>query len=360
MTTTFTPVRSDLETLTGLEVIKGIAILILANNEADVIGETIRSVRLALGPHDAVIVIADNCCDDTTERALEAGALVYQRFTDSPDGKGTALKWFIDQAGSFLENYDLVVILDADNRVSSDFLRQVRAGYQENVVIQCFVQPVDVEGSTLGKLIALSEIHEQRTMDRIRSFFGWPVRLRGTGMVMTPAQLKVVEARVATEVEDIALSLLFVSGGIRVLQNDQAYVLDPKPLESALASRQRARWFRGQWVALWHYRREVWRLVLRGPSGWSLLGSLFLKPRWLMDLILIVLAIVLTQFSWLLAFLALGKVFFDLACLGHTILTSEDRNGYLKAILHAPDFLLMWLRGILLAFKKNPWLRARP
>jgi hypothetical protein len=178
-------------------------------------------------------------------------------------------------------------------------------------------------------------------------------------MVLVPGLLKIVADLIDTEVEDLALSLLFVARGVPVQRNNRVCVYDPKPRESVLASRQRARWFRGQWVACWHYRREALGLVKRGPAGWSLLSALFLKPRWLMDLLLLLAALGAARVSWLLAVPFLARVALDLACLGWTILSSGDRNEYLKAVLHIPGFIVMWLRGFLLAFQKSPWLRAR-
>jgi glycosyltransferase involved in cell wall biosynthesis len=358
MTISFSLVESN-PAFTGLELVKSAAVIILAHDEAGVIETTVQSVVLAQEAGDALFVIADNCSDDTTMLAARAGACVLERQGESITGKGAALKWFVNQKDDLLERHDLVVILDADNHVATEFLREIKAAYQSDGIMQCLVQPVGYQGSPLGTLIALSEIHEQRTVDAIRVHFGWPVRLRGTGMVMAPRILKVVADMIDTEVEDIALSLLFAARGIPVYRNTKNCILDPKPRESVLASRQRARWFRGQWTAFWLYRREVGILLKRGPAGWSLLSNLFLKPRWLADMILLVLALAVFQFSWLAAVLLLAKALFDLICLIWTIFASDNRNEYLKAILHIPGFIMMWLRGFLLAFQKSSWLRAR-
>jgi hypothetical protein len=40
-------------------------------------------------------------------------------------------------------------------------------------------------------------------------------------------------------------------------------------------------------------------------------------------------------------------------------MVSEERTRFLKAILHVPAFIWMWLRGIRLAFRRSTWLRAR-
>jgi cellulose synthase/poly-beta-1,6-N-acetylglucosamine synthase-like glycosyltransferase len=335
------------------------AVLIFANNEANVISASVESVWLAIDPQDAVYVIADNCQDDTAQQAARAGAKVFERQTGAPYGKGAAIRWLVEEEWDRLAGYDLLVILDADNRIPADFMQQVKAGYPDDALLQCLVLPVEYQDSWLSTLIALSEIHEQKTIDAMRSFLGWPVRLRGTGMVIPPHLLKEIASEIETEVEDFAISLLFVAHGLKIRRNHQAIVYDPKPREPILASRQRARWFRGQMQAFWRYRKEIIRLLLRGPHGWALLDSLFMKPRWLVDLLLVFFSVLLSRISWLLAGVVLARVLLDLICLGWTILVSKERNRFLKAILHVPGFLWMWLRGILLAFRKSTWLRAR-
>jgi len=335
------------------------AVLILANNESNVIAASVESVRQALDPCDAVYVIADNCQDDTARKAAAAGAFVLERQTGGPYGKGAAIQWLVHQAWDQLAGYSLLVILDADNRLPPEFIHEVKNGYPGDGILQCLVLPVEYQGSSLSTLIALSEIHEQMTIDSIRTLPGWSVRLRGTGMVIPPDLLKLVADEIETEVEDFAMSLLFAARGIKIRRINRAIVFDPKPSESILASRQRARWYRGQMLAFWRYRGEILRLVESGPNGWALLDSLFMKPRWLIDLLLTLLAVLLSRVSWLLAGVVSARVFIDLLCLAWTIMVSEERARFLKAILYVPAFIWMWLGGFLLAFRKSTWLRAR-
>ena len=335
------------------------AVLVFANNEAAVITSSLQSVNEALEAGDAIHVIADNCQDDTATLAAEAGADVFERSTGDASGKGAAIRWYIQQAGASLDEFDLLVVLDADDRVPPDFIRKVKDGFNSDVVFQCLVQPVDYQHSHLGTLIALSEKHEQQTIDSIRSFLGWPVRLRGTGMVIPPALLQQVAADVDTGVEDLAISLLMTAAGIPIRRNNLAVVFDPKPSGSVPASRQRARWFRGQWIAFWRYRRQVGKLFRQGKKSWALLDALFMKPRWLVDAFCLLAGLLLLKIAWWLAAFFLLRVLVDVVVLLWTIFRSSERWNYLKAILHLPGFIWMWLRGIALSFQKNAWLRAR-
>jgi len=337
-----------------------IAFLILAHNEAAVIERAVESVCQALSPQDKLYVVADNCSDDTATRAHNAGAAeVFVRGSEPLNGKGVALAWFVKHHWERLTDHAAVVILDADNRISPEFSRILRdqlTGRDE--VLQCFIQPVDYENSPLSTLIALSELLEQLVPDQIRTTLGWPVRLRGTGMVISPIALQQVCEQVQTEVEDIALSLLFTARGIKIKRLDAAIVYDPKPGESLAAARQRARWFRGQWAALWHYRTEVWKIVKQGLSGWSLLSSLFIKPRWLVTASKIILAVLCSPLPALAIFFWLA-VLLDLVFFSIGLLLIEKRTVFLKAIIYFPLFVMMWLRSFILAFQRSPWMRVR-
>ena len=336
-----------------------LAFIILAHNEAAVIERAVDSIRQTLSPCDALYLVADHCSDDTAIRACNAGAEVFTRGCEPFNGKGAALAWFVDHYRERLLTYAALVILDADDRISADFSQLLRARLSDSEeVIQCFIQPADYERTPLGTLIALSELLEQSVHERIRSMLGWPIRLRGTGMAISPGALLQVGDQLQTEVEDIALSLLFASRGIKSTRLDTAIVYDPKPEGSLAASRQRARWFRGQWIALWHYRHDVLRIIAQGPPGWSLLGALFGKPRWLIFVIKIILALLCSHWPWLAALLW-AAVSIDLLTLAIGIGMLKEKRMFLKAIFHFPTFVFMWLRSFFLAAQRSEWLRTR-
>jgi 1,2-diacylglycerol 3-beta-glucosyltransferase len=338
---------------------KKISVLILAHNEAGVIGNTVASVLEDHSRDDSLFVVADNCTDDTAERAREAGARVFVRDTGNADGKGKALAWFMREHGDCLAGSDMLVILDADSKVKDGFSDIVKTNItEEKPVFQCFLLPVSDNQSPVGRLAALSELLDQCLSDWIRSSFNWPIRLRGTGMIIRPELLANVSEQLATEVEDIALTLLLVAKGINISRMEKAVVFDQKPGSSGAATEQRARWFRGQWVALWHYRREIFKLIGKGPAGWTLLSSLFLRPKWLMVVITFLLAVLLLHWPWLsLIFWLIGCLSLLYYAIGMTRL--PERATYVRALLYTPAFIWMWLRSLVLALRSSSWRRSR-
>ena len=57
------------------------AVIIAARNESAVLPELIRSIRQQNYPAELIdiLVVADNCTDDTAQAARDAGAIVFER-----------------------------------------------------------------------------------------------------------------------------------------------------------------------------------------------------------------------------------------------------------------------------------------
>ena len=339
---------------------QGIALIVFAHNEASIIQQTTSAALKALrSSQDALFVIADNCEDDTAAIASNSGAQVFIRYQASPRGKGAALTWFLEQNDAMLMGFDYLVVLDADSQIEADFIEKLGISLTEDILAaQCFLNPVVTEEKPLGVLIGLSELIEQNSFERVRSMLGLSVRLRGTGMVFKPELLFAVSKQVDSEVEDIVLNLLIAEKKVVVRSLSSVVVFDPKPGEIGAASRQRARWFRGQWDVLIRHRRTILKLMGYGLNGWSLLSLLFLKPRWLKLFLMLVGCLILIPYP--LPFLIiLGLVFLEIIMCGIGIFIIPEKRKYLHSLFYLPRFIWMWVNGILLSLKPGPWQRVR-
>jgi len=101
-------------------------IIVPAHNESAGIAETVRSLLGIDYPadHFDVLVVADNCSDDTAARAREAGAQVLERTDTERRGKGYALHHAFERLP---KDVDAVVVVDADTLVSPNLLRAFAA-----------------------------------------------------------------------------------------------------------------------------------------------------------------------------------------------------------------------------------------
>ena len=97
-----------------------IAVLIPAHNESLGIVATLNSIKPQLKPSDRMVVIADNCTDDTAQIALANGAEVIERQDAVCRGKGYALDFGIRHLSH--NPPGVVVVVDADCTLQADSL----------------------------------------------------------------------------------------------------------------------------------------------------------------------------------------------------------------------------------------------
>jgi len=335
-------------------------VLIPAHNEAGTIGATVAALQAELSesPSAQLWVMADRCTDGTAPEAEAAGARVAAR-TEGRLGKGAVLAWWLAQYSSEWQSGDCLVILDADSRLSAGGLNELRLALDSGAVAaQTFVAPAAANNA--ARLAGWSEVLMQDIDDEARLRCGWNVPLRGTGMAFRAEVLAELTPYLHTLAEDLELDVLLAARRAKVLFVPQAKVYDPKPQQTAGASRQRARWLQGQVQVIRDYWREALQALLTGGIGaWFLLWLLFLRPKTaLIGIRLLLLAVGLLSTGWLLAGLALlGLVLDVMYYLGGAAIV-EERQRYLQDLLAAPRYVAMWLYSFGLATVRRGWLKA--
>ena len=106
----------------GAEATKGTMVaLVPAHNEAAGIRATLESLARQTRPADRVVVIADNCTDDTAGIAADAGAEVYVT-VGNRHKKAGALNQALAQILPTLGPNDAVLVMDADSTLAAEFV----------------------------------------------------------------------------------------------------------------------------------------------------------------------------------------------------------------------------------------------
>jgi cellulose synthase/poly-beta-1,6-N-acetylglucosamine synthase-like glycosyltransferase len=349
--------------------VTGLDVVILARDEADVIGETLRSLVPEVGNSDRIHVVADHCHDQTPRLAREAGAAVHVRSGAGPEGKGAALRWWLERTGRQASARPWIVVLDADTRVAPGFFARIRQGLGSGAAaIQARLEPDLGSRSLVPLLAAYSETVELHVYDALRSALKWPVRLRGTGMAFQRPILERASKNLHTAVEDVELSLLLTAAGETIQYAPDTYVTDPKPRDQAGAIRQRARWLKGQLEIVRDYRGVILRLLAQGPPGWSLLSSTLAKPR----TIVLGLKGAVAIAGWLAALWWGGMAWRWLAAIGTLSLGLEvaaygvglrfveSPREIAGALVRSPVYAVLWLKSVALSLVPcDGWLRSR-
>jgi len=338
---------------------RGCAVLIAAHDEAGTIGPTVAALRKHLPewPGSSLWVVADRCTDDTANEAAQAGAQVAARTTGKL-GKGAVIAWWLRQYDAVWQSKDAVLILDADTKIAPGTLSALRQAMANGAdAAQAFVSPDASTNS--GRLAGWSEVLMQRIDDEARRRCGWPVPLRGTGMVLRGELLAELAPRLHTYAEDLELDVILAARGARVEFVPEAVIYDPKPQQAAGASRQRARWLQGQLQVLRDYRREFVRALLTGGAGaWFLLWLLMLRPKILfigLRILLLLTGLFFPPLFWMaLAGLTMDGIYY---LAGAAIV--DDPRRYLLDLLAVPRYAAMWFYSFGTALiRRRVWLRA--
>jgi cellulose synthase/poly-beta-1,6-N-acetylglucosamine synthase-like glycosyltransferase len=230
---------------------KKFAIFIPAHNEEVVISSIVENLKHMNYPKELydVFVVADNCSDKTGEAALKAGAKVLVRFDSADKGKGHALKWAFDSVLFSKHNdceYDSAVILDADNLVAKDFLREMNnklcAGHK---VVQGFIDSKNPNDSWITMAYSVSFWSVNRLFQSARCFLGLSNEIGGTGFCMDVQVLKKMGWEATSLAEDLEFTAKLVLNGFKVAWAPNAVIYDEKPLTLMQSWKQRRRWMQG-------------------------------------------------------------------------------------------------------------------
>lgn len=225
-------------------------VVVPAHNEAAGIAATLDSLMRLDYPSDRfqVVVVADNCTDDTAAIAVQSGATVLIREDGARRGKGWALRFAFDWL--LRERrlaWDVVVVIDADSRVSPGLLTSIAsriAAGARAVQATYLPTPGTPDPTSVITEVAFSAFHRLRSAGRER--LGLSAGLRGNGMAFTRDLLATVPHDAFSRTEDLEFGVLLGLHGIRVGYAADAVVRGEMPTRREVVVRQRERWIGGR------------------------------------------------------------------------------------------------------------------
>jgi cellulose synthase/poly-beta-1,6-N-acetylglucosamine synthase-like glycosyltransferase len=220
-------------------------VLIPAHNEGAGILPTIRDIQAQLRPNDSILVVADNCTDDTAAIVQSAGVELTVRADPARRGKGYALEFGVRHLR--LNPPDVVVIMDADCRLGENALRYMSdRAMASGRPVQALYLMLAPENAPPGKGV---DLFAWRVKNWIRplglGLFGLPTQLFGTGMAFPFSLLMDRDLGNSRLAEDCALGIALASAGYPPLFVSEARVHSHFPVSQAGSESQRQRWEKG-------------------------------------------------------------------------------------------------------------------
>lgn len=342
-------------------------VIVPAHNESSIIAHTVASLKKIDWPAELhrLIVVADNCSDDTASIARQAGAEVLERHDTSLRGKGYALNFaFKDSAArGFAE---AVVVIDADAEVSTNLLSAIAARLEQGaqaVQVHYGILNPNVTWRTRLITIAKSAFHSVRS--RARERLGVSCGIRGNGWCVTHKLLQQVPYQAFSLTEDVEYGIELGIAGFRVYYAEEAHSDAEMVSGEQAARKQRQRWEDGRFQLI---RSKTWRLLVesfRQPSKVCLDLALDLMVLPLSYVVINVALLLVTSLILMSIDHSMDWVWVSIGCL--TALVLHVMRGWqlsgtgiqgLIDFAHAPGFLLWKLVLMLRRRDSKEWVKT--
>jgi cellulose synthase/poly-beta-1,6-N-acetylglucosamine synthase-like glycosyltransferase len=345
-----------------------LAIVMPAHDEALGIAATLRALLPQLAPGDRLIVVADNCSDDTASVARREGAEVIVRTDAVRRGKGYALDFGVRHLES--DPPDIALIVDADCEVAPGALESLAAMCSSTgrpvQALYLMHSPPNAGLKTRIAEFAWVLRNQVRPLGLWR--LGLPCQLMGTGMAFPWECLRTSALATGHIVEDLKLGIDLALAGHAPLFCPEALVTSRFPDSAAGLESQRTRWEHGHLGVIF---RDAPRLFLqallrRRPVLLALALDLSVPPLALLALQLLLVWVAtlalyaLTEATTPLWLASLGVVLFGLAVI--TAWGRFARHVVSLASLALVPVYVLWkipLYAKFLVSRQIDWVRSR-
>lgn len=293
--------------------LRKIAVFIPAYKEDGIIKETAKAALKQHYPSHLfeIIVIADTLKKETVNELqnfpIQVVEVAFEKST-----KAKALNKTLDiLRGS---DFDIAVVLDADNIMQSNFLSRVNNRFEAGCKALQGRRAAKNEQTGFALLDAASEDVNNHILCKGHQSLGLSARLAGSGMAFDYTLFQSIMADVtAVGGFDKELELRFTQKGIKVEYDEEAIIYDEKVSQSNQFSRQRSRWLAAQY-------RYAKQFLLRGVFDFIIKGNvdflnktlqMTLPPRLLIPIVLFFGACINFLFSSDVVMLWLGALVFS-------------------------------------------------
>ena len=219
-------------------------LLIPAHNEAEQIKEVLEALLPQITEQDRVIVIADNCHDNTAELARSTGVTVLEREHKYDRGKGYALDFAIQKIKH--DPPEVLVILDGDCIISPNTIKNITTkAIATNRPVQATYLMEQPQNPSLKDKISMFSI-KVKNLVRLLGLnrLGWHCLLTGSGMAFPWPLIERVSLAGSKTTDDMQLTVDLALAGSTPVFCEEALVIG-RLMKDKDAASQRSRWEHG-------------------------------------------------------------------------------------------------------------------
>ena len=346
------------------------AIIIPAYNEELLIGRLIKSL-LEIN-YDAslrqIIVVADNCTDRTGEISAKYPVQVLKREDRTRIGKGYALNWAFEKIR--LDEYDAVLIIDADNTVNIEILQELnRLLNNGELVIQCCNNVGNREDSWITELLYVSRTVSNKLYHYSKYKLGLSSYLMGNGICLKKEIIKSIGWKAFTQGEDWEYTAELIKNKIKIAFAVKAKVFHQESQNLKQARSQRIRWASGKFKIIQKHGIPIFLYAIKN-NEWRMLDAVLpiIFPNFSLNVNLLLCSFILclglptTGYGIFLIVITLGSIVGLITVFTIGAIIAGNYKKTLKASVMAPVFLIWKLvidtLSIAGIYKNKNWIRT--
>lgn len=277
------------------------AILFPAYKEDRVILPVVESFLQQHYPQELykVIIISDHMQETTNERLAQLPiTLLKANYENS--SKAKALNFAMNHFGR--DEFDAVVILDADNIVDTNFLLEINKVFDAGVQAIQAHRTAKNRNTDIAVLDGLSEEVNNSIFRRGHVRLGISSALIGSGMIFNYQWFHDNVKHLVTTGEDKELEVLLLKQRIFIEFLDEVYVYDEKTQGEKGFYNQRRRWLATQFAQWGRVFKDLPQAILSGNIDYSdKLIQWMLPPRLILFGGIIVMGSIMQIIDWPLA-----------------------------------------------------------
>jgi len=241
------------------------SVLIPAHNESGTIEKTLINIKDQLSEHDRMLVVADNCSDDTAAIARNHGADVIERTDTENRGKGFALDFGVKHLAA--DAPEVVIIIDADCLVSNGALKKLAAAaLKANKPIQALYLMKYATPSLKQRISEFAWLVKNHVRPLGLRNVGLPCQLMGTGMAFPWPIISNASLATGHVVEDMKMGLEMGIAGHAPIFLPDVSVTSTFPESSSAEQTQKKRWEHGHLITIFTILPKIFVRVFTSAS----------------------------------------------------------------------------------------------
>jgi len=243
-------------------------VIVSARNEEQVIGQLLDSIQKQNYPAHLIrmMVIADNCSDNTADVSREHGAYVLVRNNTELIGKGYALDYLFAHLREEGDDCDAYVVFDADNLVDKNFLAEMNKGLNRGYkALTSYRNSKNYGTNWISAGYSLWFLREAKYLNNARMLLNTSCAISGTGFCVAR---ELIEENGGWPfhllTEDMEFTVNTIVNGGKIGYCGNAVLYDEQPEKFSQSWNQRMRWAKGFYQVFGKYAGKLFKGLFRG------------------------------------------------------------------------------------------------